>query len=50
MVGDEFSRKPYALATQQGSPLKDSLNNAYSIFFLSTDFLQFYINEKDNDK
>ncbi|XP_034939121.1 ionotropic receptor 25a-like [Chelonus insularis] len=28
MVGDEFSRKPYALAVQQGSPLKDQLNNA----------------------
>ena len=29
MVGDEFSRKPYALAVQQGSPLKDQLNDAY---------------------
>ena len=28
MVGDEFSRKPYALAVQQGSPLKDQLNDA----------------------
>nr|WHO17342.1 ionotropic receptor 25a-like protein [Matsumurasca onukii] len=28
MVGDEFSRKPFAIAVQQGSPLKDSLNNA----------------------
>ena len=28
MVGEEFSRKPYALAVQQGSPLKDSLNDA----------------------
>ncbi|KAK0083400.1 hypothetical protein PV325_008825 [Microctonus aethiopoides] len=28
MVGDEFSRKPYAIAVQQGSPLKDQLNNA----------------------
>merc|ERR1712088_556554 len=28
MVGDEFSRKPYALAVQQGSPLKDQLNAA----------------------
>lgn len=27
-VGDEFSRKPFAVAVQQGSPLKDSLNNA----------------------
>ncbi|KAK9884540.1 hypothetical protein WA026_007381 [Henosepilachna vigintioctopunctata] len=25
-VGDEFSRKPYALAVQQGSPLKNRLN------------------------
>ena len=28
MVGEEFSRKPYALAVQQGSPLKDKLNDA----------------------
>lgn len=28
MVGEEFSRKPYAIAVQQGSPLKDQLNNA----------------------
>ena len=28
MVGEEFSRKPYALAVQQGSPLKDILNDA----------------------
>ena len=28
MVGEEFSRKPYALAVQQGSPLKDLLNDA----------------------
>ncbi|KAJ4432354.1 hypothetical protein ANN_20973 [Periplaneta americana] len=28
MVGEEFSRKPYAIATQQGSPLKDQFNNA----------------------
>lgn len=28
MIGDEFSRKPYAMAVQQGSPLKDQLNNA----------------------
>jgi ionotropic glutamate receptor len=28
MVGDEFSRKPYAVAVQQGSPLKDQLNDA----------------------
>ena len=28
MVGDEFSSKPYALAVQQGSPLKDQLNDA----------------------
>lgn len=27
-VGDEFSRKPYAIAVQQGSPLKDQFNNA----------------------
>lgn len=27
-VGEEFSRKPYALAVQKGSPLKDQLNNA----------------------
>ena len=28
MVGEEFSRKPYALAVQQRSPLKDTLNDA----------------------
>ncbi|KAL7645090.1 UNVERIFIED_CONTAM: hypothetical protein RMT77_003468 [Armadillidium vulgare] len=28
IVGEEFSRKPYALAVQQGSPLKDQLNDA----------------------
>ena len=28
MVGEEFSKKPYALAVQQGSPLKDQLNDA----------------------
>lgn len=27
-VGEEFSRKPYAIAVQQGSPLKDQFNNA----------------------
>ena len=25
-IGEEFSRKPYALAVQKGSPLKDSLS------------------------
>ena len=29
MVGEEFSRKPYALAVPQGSHLKDQLNDAY---------------------
>ena len=33
MVGDEFSRKPYALAVQQGSPLKDQLNDAWVNLF-----------------
>ncbi|ROT67735.1 ionotropic glutamate receptor 25a [Penaeus vannamei] len=28
MVGEEFSRKPYAIAVQQGSPLKDQFNDA----------------------
>lgn len=28
VVGEEFSRKPYAIAVQQGSHLKDQLNNA----------------------
>ncbi|XP_066943242.1 ionotropic receptor 25a [Macrobrachium rosenbergii] len=28
MVGEEFSRKPYAVAVQQGSPLKDQFNDA----------------------
>merc|ERR1719150_588155 len=27
VVGDEFSSKPYALAVQQGSPLKDRLTD-----------------------
>ncbi|KAF5277632.1 hypothetical protein FQA39_LY06125 [Lamprigera yunnana] len=27
MIGEEFSRKSYALAVQQGSPLKDQLND-----------------------
>lgn len=31
IVGEEFSRKPYAIAVQQGSPLKDQFNNAYGI-------------------
>ncbi|XP_066145499.1 ionotropic receptor 25a-like [Euwallacea fornicatus] len=28
VVGEEFSRKPYAIAVQQGSPLKDQFNKA----------------------
>ncbi|XP_044735980.1 ionotropic receptor 25a-like isoform X2 [Chrysoperla carnea] len=28
MIGEEFSRKPYAVAVQQGSPLKDQFNTA----------------------
>lgn len=28
IVGEEFSRKPYAIGVQQGSPLKDQFNNA----------------------
>nr|XP_053649967.1 ionotropic receptor 25a-like [Cherax quadricarinatus] len=28
IVGEEFSRKPYAIAVQQGSPLKDQFNDA----------------------
>lgn len=28
VVGEEFSSKPYAIAMQQGSPLKDKFNNA----------------------
>ena len=31
-VGEDFSRKPYAIAVQQGSPLKDAFNNAYVSF------------------
>ena len=27
IIGDEFSRKPYAMAVQQGSPLKDIVND-----------------------
>ena len=29
MVGEEFSKKPYAMAVQEGSPLKDQLNDVY---------------------
>ena len=29
MVGEEFGGKPYAMAVQQGSPLKDKLNDVY---------------------
>lgn len=32
MVGEEFSRKPYAIAVQQGSHLKDQFNNAYVLY------------------
>ena len=28
-VGEEFSRKPYALAVQEGSPLRSELSNVY---------------------
>ena len=28
MVGEEFSRKPYAVAVHEGSPLRDLLNDA----------------------
>ena len=28
VVGDEFSKRPYALAVQKGSPIKDKLNDA----------------------
>ncbi|CAH0553818.1 unnamed protein product [Brassicogethes aeneus] len=28
VIGEEFSRKPYAIAVQQGSPLKDQFNTA----------------------
>ncbi|XP_050303158.1 ionotropic receptor 25a isoform X2 [Anthonomus grandis grandis] len=31
IVGEEFSRKPYAIAVQQGSPLKDQFNTAILI-------------------
>ena len=27
LVGAEFNKKPYALAVQKGSPLKDQLND-----------------------
>jgi ionotropic glutamate receptor len=27
IIGEEFSRKPYAMAVQQGSPLKDIVND-----------------------
>lgn len=33
VVGEEFSRKPYAIAVQQGSPLKDQFNNAWVFLF-----------------
>ena len=28
-VGEEFSRKPYAFAVQEGSPLQNELSNTY---------------------
>lgn len=28
-VGEEFSRKPYAIAVQQGSPLKEEFDAVY---------------------
>ena len=28
-VGEEFSRKPYALAVQEGSPLKNDLSSVW---------------------
>lgn len=34
MVGEEFSRKPYAIAVQQGSPLKDQFNNAQVVNYI----------------
>ena len=32
-VGEEFSRKPYALAVQEGSPLRSELSNVYVSVF-----------------
>lgn len=29
LIGEEFSRKPYALAVQEGSPLRDQLSGVY---------------------
>lgn len=31
MVGEEFSRKPYAIAVQQGSPLKEAFDKELSV-------------------
>ena len=33
-IGEEFSRKPYALAVQKGSPLKDMLSERQVLRFL----------------
>jgi len=47
MVGEEFSRKPYAIAVQQGSPLKDQFNNAYvdlyTLLVSSSSSVQFFL-------
>lgn len=32
-VGTEFSRKPYAIAVRQGSPLKDEISRASAIAY-----------------
>ena len=52
MVGDEFSRKPYALAVQQGSPLKDQLNDAYveNSLFLFKNIIIFQHSEASQSK
>lgn len=29
MVGDQFARRPYAIGVQQGSPLKDQIDEVF---------------------
>lgn len=45
MVGDEFSRKPYAIAVQQGSALKEQFNNAYVPIPHLKFIIQYFVNQ-----
>lgn len=32
MVGEQFARRPYAIGVQQGSPLKDQIDEVYVLY------------------